>query len=235
MHTHQQIISYLQNLADPVIAKQSQRYFKTGQGEYGQGDSFIGLRVPTLRKAVKLFLVTPLQQIKYLVKSESHEVRLFALLLLVKQFANGSEDEKSAIFNLYISHTQYINNWDLVDSSAHYIVGQWLFDKDRALLYQFAQSDLLWRRRIAVMATFYFIKKRQFDDTLRLADILLNDREDLIHKAVGWMLREIANRDLEAAENHLKPRYNRMPRTMLRYAIEKFPTPLRLAYLKGQV
>ena len=229
------IIAFLNTLSDPDIAAHSQRYFKTGEGEYGYGDQFLGIRVPVLRKAVKQFKETPLTEIKKLLKSDYHEVRLFALLLLVHLFSKGDDRQQEKIFNLYLKHTKYINNWDLVDSSAPYIVGAWLWDKDKALLYELVKSRLLWRRRIAIMASLYFIKNNQFKDTLKLAKILLNDPEDLIHKAVGWMLREVGNRNRKVEETFLKSHYQKMPRTMLRYAIEKFSQTQRQAYLKGKI
>jgi 3-methyladenine DNA glycosylase AlkD len=235
MIVYQDIITYLENLADSGIAEHSQRFFKTGTGEYGYGDKFLGIHVPVLRKAVKLFQDTDIVEIAKLLKSEYHEVRLFSLLLLVYQFSRAGEDKAEKIYNLYLKHTKYINNWDLVDSSAHYIVGVWLNDKDRSVLYALAQSKQLWERRIAIMSTFYFIKNGQFNDTLKLSKILIDDREDLVHKAVGWMLREIGNRDIEVEEKYLKQYYKKMPRTMLRYSIEKFSKERRQAYLKGEI
>lgn len=231
----QNIISFLKKLSNTEIAAQSQKYFKTGKGEYGQGDVFLGIRVPVLRKAIKQFQETPLVEIRKLLKSEYHEARLFALLLLVHQFTKADEVKREKIYNLYIKNTKYINNWDLVDSSAPYIIGIWLFNKDRAVLYELAHSSLLWERRIAIMSTAYFIKNDQFNDTLKLSDILLHDSEDLIHKAVGWMLREVGKRDFDAEEKYLKKRYKKMPRTMLRYATEKFNKKRRQAYLNGEI
>ncbi len=225
----------MENLADMKIAEHSQRFFKTGEGEYGYGDKFLGIRVPVIRNAVKQFRNTSVADIKKLIKSDYHEVRLFSLLLLVDRFSGSNEDTRKRIYKLYLQHTKYINNWDLVDSSAHYIIGAWLLDKDRSVLYELVQSKQLWERRIAIMATYYFIKNNQFNDTLKLSKILINDPEDLIHKAVGWMLREIGNRDLQVEEKYLKQHYKRMPRTMLRYSIEKFSEKRRQAYLKGKV
>ena len=193
----QDIIAHLQKLGDPEIAAHSLRYFKTGLGEYGYGDIFLGIRVPVLRKNVKLFQNTSLTHIKKILKSEFHEVRLFALLLLVHQFSIADNEKKEKIYQLYLKHTKYINNWDLVDSSASYIVGSFLFNKNRSILYELVQSKLIWERRIAIISTAYFIKNNQFKDTLKLAKILINDPEDLIHKAVGWMLREVGKRDKE--------------------------------------
>jgi 3-methyladenine DNA glycosylase AlkD len=233
--THQQIIKYLHNLADPQTAAHSQRFFKTGVGEYGHGDKFLGIRVPVLRKAVKLFQKTSLTQIKTLLKSEYHEIRLFALLLLVHQFACSDEIKREKIYNLYLNNTKYINNWDLVDSSAPNILGTYLIDKDRSVLYTLVRSKRLWDRRIAIMSSFYFIKNEQYTDALKLSKILLNDKEDLIHKASGWMLREIGNRDNDVEELFLRLYYKQMPRTMLRYSIEKFSKERRQMYLKGVI
>ncbi len=233
--THQNITSYLKNLSDSETAEHSLKYFKTGEGEYGFGDKFLGIRVPVLRKTVKLFQEENLSEIRKLLKSEYHEIRLFALLLMVHQFAKGDTDKREKIYNLYLKQTKYINNWDLVDSSASYIVGVWLFDKDRAILYELAESPQLWKRRIAIISTAYFINNNQFRDTLKLSKILLNDPEDLIHKAVGWMLREVGKRDPGIEEKFLKQHYKKMPRTMLRYSIEKFSDRRRQAYLKNKI
>jgi 3-methyladenine DNA glycosylase AlkD len=229
------IISYLKTLSDSDIASHSQKYFKTGEGEYGHGDKFLGIRVPILRNTVKLFQKVSITNIRKLLKSEYHEIRLFALLLMVHQFSKGDIKTRNTIFSLYLQQTKYINNWDLVDSSAPYIVGAWLFDKDRSVLYKLAQSEQLWDRRIAIMSTAYFIKQNQFTDTLKLSEILLNDSEDLIQKAVGWMLREVGNRNPKMEEQFLKKHYKKMPRTMLRYSIEKFSKERRQLYLKGVV
>lgn len=233
--SHQKIISYLKNMSDKEIAGHAQKYFKTAEGEYGHGDKFLGIRVPMLRSAVKLFRETPLSEIEKLLKSEYHEVRLFSLLLLVHQFSKGDDEKKQRIYHLYLKHTRFINNWDLVDSSATGIIGNWLLDKDRSVLYQLSESTQLWERRIAIIATASFIRIGQFNDTLKLSKHLINDPEDLIQKAVGWMLREVGNRDFAAEENYLKNNYKKMPRTMLRYSIEKFDPGLRKAYLKGEI
>ncbi len=232
---NQQVIKHLKNLANPEIAAHSQRFFKTGEGEYGFGDIFLGIRVPVIRKAVRKFKTIPLNTAEELLKSEYHEVRLFALLLLVLRFNKNSDNEQQEIFHIYTRNTAYINNWDLVDSSAHYIVGAYLQDKERSLLYKLTKSDSLWERRIAIMSTFFYIKKNDFNDALNISKFLLNDAEDLIHKAVGWMLREIGNRDKTAEAEFLKNYYRHMPRTMLRYAIEKFNPEERQQYLKGEI
>ena len=204
-----------------------QRFFKTGPGEYGEGDLFRGIRVPALRKLVREHQDASLTTLSTLLKSKYHEDRMLALLILVRQYERGDAALRQHVFSLYLKNTRYINNWDLVDLSASNIVGAHL-DADRSLLPKLARSSSLWERRIAVLASFYFIKKGEFDDTLKLAEMLLEDREDLMHKAVGWMLREIGNRDPAAERAFLAKHYKRMPRTMLRYAIEKFPEPERL-------
>jgi len=230
---YQQIINHLQNLANPKIAEHSQRFFKTGKGEYGEGDLFLGIRVPIIRQAVKKFKIVPLPILKRLLKSEFHEIRLFSLLSLVYQYEKTDQQEK--IYKTYLSNTKYINNWDLVDTSAPNIVGDYLQARGRSVLYKLAESDSLWERRIAILATFKFIRNGEFKDTLLISEILLNDGEDLIHKAVGWMLREVGNRDIETEEQFLNKHYNDMPRTMLRYAIEKFKEEKRQQYLKGEI
>jgi len=212
-----------------------QKYFKTGPGQYGEGDIFRGIRVPALRKLARKHRDIPFDITQRLLQSAYHEDRLLALLILVLKFARAEEAEKTYIYGLYMSNTRFINNWDLVDSSAPYIVGAYLSDRDKEPLYQFARSSMIWERRIAVLATFYFIRQDKFDDALRIAEILLADKEDLIHKAAGWMLREVGKRNLQKEEDYLKIHYTRMPRTMLRYAIERFPEEKRLRYLKGSV
>ena len=232
---YQEINNYLRNLADAEIASHSQRFFKTARGEYGFGDKFLGIRVPVLRKAVKKFKTIPLNTATKLLKSEFHEIRLFALLLLVSRFAKADTNEQEKIYQIYLRNTKYVNNWDLVDSSAHYIIGAYLADKDKSVLYDLLKSNSLWERRIAIMSTFYFIKNNKFDDALHISEKLLYDKEDLIHKAVGWMLREIGNRDLNVETAFLNKHYKTMPRVMLRYAIEKFSKEERQKYLKGKV
>ena len=223
----------LTELADPAIAEHSQRFFKTGKGEYGEGDRFLGVRVPVIRQQVKKYKDVPLQQVKALLKSVYHEERLFALLLLVDKYHRGSVEEKQAIYELYLANTRFINNWDLIDSSAHHIIGAHLSDADRSMLYTLCVSDDLWERRIAIIATFHFIRNGEFDDTMKIAALLLYDKEDLIHKAAGWMLREVGKRDIAIEQSFLEQHYKVMPRTMLRYAIERFPGCLRRAYLRG--
>jgi 3-methyladenine DNA glycosylase AlkD len=221
--------------ADPASVPILQRFFKTGPGEYGERDVFVGVRVPAMRALCRECRGAPLDSIRTLLRSRVHEERSLALMLLVDAFKSADDDGRRAIYDFYLSHTCFINNWDLVDASAAQIVGGWLFGRSRALLRTLAASSSLWERRIAVIATANFIKRGEFDDTFEIADLLLNDPHDLIHKAVGWMLREIGNRDGRAERRFLKDRYQRMPRTMLRYAIEKFPEPERKRYLAGTV
>ena len=225
----------LNALADLGIARHSQRFFKTGPGEYAEGDRFIGVRVPAIRTLCRQYRGLPHEEVVKLLQSAVHEERLLALLVMNAQFSRGATDVRKQIYGAYLAHTDRVNNWDLVDSSAHFIVGAYLADRSRRPLDRLAKSRDLWERRIAIIATYHFIKLGDFGDTLRIADRLLDDDEDLIHKAVGWMLREVGNRDRVVEEGFLKPRYDRMPRTMLRYAIERFPERLRKAYLKGTV
>lgn len=223
------------SLGDQAIALHSQRFFKTGPGEYGEGDRFRGIRVPQIRSVAKEFRHSSVADAVGLLESQYHEDRLCALFLLVHHFKKGDATLQKRVYDLYLKNTDHINNWDLVDSSAEHIVGAYLFEKSRKPLYTLAKSRSLWERRISIMATFHFIRRSDFDDTLRLSDLLLHDKEDLIHKAVGWMLREIGNRNQRVAEEFLQARYARMPRTMLRYAIEKFDEQKRRKYLNGEV
>ncbi len=232
-HSLSEIQTELRKLADKEIAEHSQRFFKTGKGEYGEGDVFLGIRVPVLRQTAKKYIAAPLSVCQGLMKSKYHEERLFALILLVMAYKKADPDGQKRIYHFYLSNTQYINSWDLVDLSAQYIVGDYLRDRDKKMLYQLAVSESLWERRIAIIATLDFIRHNEFSDALAISELLLSDPHDLIHKAVGWMLREIGKRDLAAEEAFLKKHYQKMPRTMLRYAIEKFEEEKRLGYLKG--
>jgi 3-methyladenine DNA glycosylase AlkD len=225
------IVKYLKSISSEDIAKTTKSFFKTNKGEYSYGDIFLGIRVPQIRKAIKKFQNTPLDEIETLLSSKYHEVRHFALLHLVTSFSKASQDKKDNIYKIYLRNTQHINNWDLVDSSAHYIVGTYLEKKDKDTIYKLAHSDSLWERRIAIVSTFYFIKNYQFDDTLKIAKILLNDKEDLIHKAVGWMLREVGKKDASKEIDFLDKHHKTMPRVMLRYAIERFTNDERKHYL----
>lgn len=213
------------------------KFFKTKPGEYGAGDIFIGVTVPNQRKVAKKFYKQlPLDVVEQLLHEPVHECRLTALFILVYKFEKMStSSEKKAVVDIYLSNTAYINNWDLVDSSADKILGAYLLDKDKDILYEFADSKNLWKQRIAIMATFCFIKHNMYDDTLKIAVMLLNHKHDLIHKAVGWMLREIGKREFKVEFDFLKQYYRQMPRTMLRYAIERFDEDLRQQFLKGLV
>ena len=216
-------------------AEASSRFFKTGPGEYGEGDRFLGVNVPDTRRVCRAFRDMPLGEVTKLLSSPWHEERLLALFILVWQFQRAEPKAQRKIYRFYLRHLRFINNWDLVDSSAEHVIGAYLFERDKEQLYRWAKSRDLWKRRIAVMATFHFIKRGNYQPTLALAEILLNDPHDLMHKAVGWMLREIGNRDRTVEEDFLRKHYPQMPRTMLRYAIEKFPEKKRQAYLKGRV
>lgn len=225
----------VRELADPEDAVFLQRYFKTGPGEYGEGDVFAGIRIPALRKLARENADLPLEEVAELLRSPVHEERLLALLILVRAHQRGTAERRREIHDLYLAHARFVNNWDLVDSSAEHLVGAQLWEGDRSLLERLARSDSLWERRIAIIATFHFIRRGDFGDTLRIAEMLLGDRHDLIHKAVGWMLREVGKRDQPTEEAFLRAHHRTMPRTMLRYAIEKFPEPLRQAYLRGEM
>lgn len=179
--------------------------------------------------------ICQLQEIEKLLCSEFHEERLTALFILEYSFSKADVDEKKRIYEFYLSNLGHVNNWDLVDSSAPKIMGAWLIDKPKKILHKLAKSENVWERRIAIISTYHFIQNHRFDDTLQIADILLQDEHDLIHKATGWMLREVGKKDQTLLENFLKDRYTKMPRTMLRYAIEKLPEPLRKSYLEGWV
>jgi 3-methyladenine DNA glycosylase AlkD len=269
----------LKNLADPVRAKHMQRYFKTGKGEYGEGDVFLGLTVPTSRKLAKKYTKLSFKGIGSMLASKFHEERLIALLILVQKFNKGDEKKQKEVYEFYLNNTDGINNWDLVDLSSHEIVGKYLLSSTRSLnnssapsgntnlaydgasnlpavssylrdskrtmknqfreesnpeeiLFRLAKSKNIWERRIACISTFEFIRKNRFEISIKLAEMLINDKHDLMHKAVGWMLREVGKKDLKTEIKFLDKYYKKMPRTMLRYAIEKFPEKQRLAYLK---
>jgi len=223
----------MRGLADREKARVLQRFFKTGPGEYGAGDVFLGIRVPDVRRVAKQHAAIPLGGVARLLESRVHEERLLALLILVRKYATGDDSQRKAIYDFYLSHTPRINNWDLVDLSAEKIVGPFLETRSKRPLHRLARSRNLWERRIAILSTFHYIKQRHFTETLEIAGLLLADSEDLIHKAVGWMLREVGKRDRRAEKAFLKRHCKTMPRTMLRYAIERFPGPLRQRYLKG--
>ncbi len=233
--TAQKIQKRLRQFASKEKAKVLQGFFKTGPGEYGDGDTFLGVVVPDIRRVAKEFHNAPLGEITTLLASTVHEERLLALLMLVSAYTRADDSLKKKIYSLYLKNTKYINNWDLVDLSAPNIVGAYLLGKSRKPLYAFAKSKDLWKRRIAILATFQFIKQNDFDDSLGIAKLLLSDDHDLLHKAVGWMLREVGKRSLPVEEKFLRQHYRKMPRTMLRYAIERFPEGKRQRYLDGKI
>lgn len=221
----------LRALADPARAAQSQGYFRTGPGEYGEGDQFLGIRVPAVRLLVREFRLLPWDEATVLLLSPWHEDRLTALLLWVQAHRRAEPEVQSAIHHAYLENTRWVNNWDLVDSSAEFLVGPHLPRGGGPLLTRLARSESLWERRIAMLATFHGIRRGDYDATLRMARLLRDDPHDLIHKAVGWLLREMGKRDEAVERAYLDEESARMPRTMLRYAVERFPEPLRQHYL----
>lgn len=223
----------IRQLGDPVKAGFLQGFFKTGPGGYAEGDLFIGVKVPEVRGLLKEYRKLTPEQVMPLLVSGIHEERLFALLALVRFFDRGDALIRESVYDLYLANTGSINNWDLVDCSAPAIVGGHLLGRDTEPLYRLARSTSLWERRIAILATFTFIRHNRFDDTLAICRMLLGDCQDLIHKATGWMLREVGKRDQYALEEFLRMHCRVMPRTMLRYAIEKFPADKRRMYLDG--
>ncbi len=225
----------LRRLSNNEIAEHSQRFFKTGKGEYGEGDKFLGIRVPILRKLARKYNRTSIENISKLLKSKFHEERLLSLVMLVGLFKRAKDKDRKSIYSFYLDNTQFINNWDLVDCSAEHIVGAFLYDIGKKPLFTLADSINLWERRISIMSTFHFIKQNEFVDSLKISEVLLHDEEDLIHKAVGWMLREIGKREIKVEEGFLKKHYKSMPRIMLRYAIEKFSEEKRKNYLNGEI
>jgi 3-methyladenine DNA glycosylase AlkD len=222
----------LRRRASPRKAAILQRFFKTGPGEYGEGDRFLGVVVPDIRAVARRFRGMPIPAFAPLLKSPFHEERLLGLLMLVDRYQRGGERDKARAYRCYLAHLSCINNWDLVDLTAPNVVGAHLEHRSQALLFAWARAADLWRRRIAVLATFHYIRQRRFGESLRLARMLLGDPEDLIHKATGWMLREIGKRDVRVLEAFLRRHVRRMPRTMLRYAIERLPERKRRAYMK---
>jgi 3-methyladenine DNA glycosylase AlkD len=225
----------LRERANPEKAAFYPRFFKTGKGEYGHGDRFLGVVVPDCRRIARAARDLKDRELEALLRSPMHEERMVALLILAARFERGDPRERSRIYRLYRRNLARVNNWDLVDGSAPVIAGGYFENRDRGQLYRWARSRKLWERRIAILSTFRYIRKGEFEDALAIAAILRNDEEDLIHKAVGWMLREVGNRDREAEERFLRSHHREMPRTMLRYAIERFPEPLRKAYLNGRL
>ncbi len=214
-------------------AKASAWFFKTGKGQYGYGDIFVGITVPEQRKIAKKFYKTIfLTEVSKLLQSKIHEDRFIALEILVMKFENGNPSEQKQVVDLYLKSTKYVNNWDLVDTSANYILGAYLYERPRKILYKLAKSESLWEKRISIISTSYFIGKNDFKDCLEISKLLLKDDHDLIHKAVGWMLREVGKRDLKTEQKFLDEYATKMSRTTLRYAIERFPEPVRQKYLK---
>lgn len=226
-----QIKSDLAQLSDPERAKNSYWFFKTEEGQYGEGDIFLGITVPEQRKVAKKYVSISLDDLQELLNSKIHEHRFTALVILISKYLKAEESDKEEIFDFYLKNTENINNWDLVDLSAPRIVGDYLLNKERLILYELAKSSSLWERRISILSTFAFIDNNDFEDALNISELLLNDEHDLIHKAVGWALREIGKRDQNVEERFLAKHYSRMPRTMLRYAIEKFDEKKRKKYL----
>ena len=223
----------MQSLANHQQATLLQRFFKTGKGEYGEGDVFLGIKVPVQRSVAKKYKGLPLNDVRELLNSKIHEHRLIALLILIQKYDEADEDVRKEIFDIYLKNTKNINNWDLIDLSAPNIVGNYLLDKDRRVLYKLAKSNSIWEKRISILATFEFIKNKDIKDALAIAELLLQDKHDLIHKAVGWMLRELGKRvSQEEEEKFLRKRYKQMPRTMLRYAIERFDKKKKEFYMK---
>jgi 3-methyladenine DNA glycosylase AlkD len=222
----------LEKYSDPVYAERLQRFFKTGKGGYGEGDLFIGVRVPDQRRVAKKYKELSLHDSSVLLQSEVHEHRLTALFILVEQYIKGDEKTRKKIVKLYLKNVAYVNNWDLVDSSAPKILGEWLIDKSRDLLYEMAESRVLWERRISIISTFAFVARGELEDSLELAKALIDDKHDLIHKASGWVLREVGKKDQNTLEDFLQKNSHRMPRTMLRYAIEKLPPSKKQFYMK---
>jgi len=230
-----QLIKELQSLENPKQKEILQSFFKTGEGEYGEGDIFLGIKVPDQRKIAKKYTGLSLTKIQELLNSKIHEHRLTGLIILTNKYKKSHQENKANLFNFYLKNTKNINNWDLVDLTAPNIVGDFLFDKNKDTLYKLVRSKNLWEKRIAIISTLHFIKKQEFEDTLAISELLLKDNHDLIHKAVGWMLREVGKKDIEVLKKFLKQHYKNMPRTMLRYSIEKFPEEERKKWLKGKI
>ena len=231
--TVREIQDRLRSLGSPEAAAFAARYFKTGPGQYGEGDVFLGLRAAVMHRLAKEYSDLSLDALRLLIQSAIHEDRMLALLIMVRRVRKADEFVRKSVYDLYLDHTRNVNNWDLVDASAREIVGGYLADKDRSPLDRLAISTSLWERRISIVATHFYIRQYDFTDTMRIAERLLADREDLIHKAVGWMLREVGKKHQPTLEGFLRQHGGTMPRTALRYAIERFPAELRRAYLDG--
>jgi len=231
MHKAETIKKELKKIADKDKAKHLAGFFKTGKGQYGEGDIFIGIRVPDQRKTAKLFFDTELHEIEKLLDDPIHECRLTALLILIEKFSKSDDIKKKEIVEFYLSKTSRINNWDLVDLSSHQILGNYYYSRDREILYKLVQSSSLWEQRIAVVSTYYFIKRNDFKEILTFSEMLLDHKHDLIHKATGWMLRETGKMDLKILKKFLDKNHRAMPRTMLRYAIEKLDETEKAVYM----
>ena len=232
--TAKSLIDSLQELADKEKAKFLQKFFKTGKGQYAEGDIFWGIKVPETRQIAKTYRNIPFSEIEKVIANPIHEVRLCALLILVERFKKSNETDRKTIVDFYLSNTQHINNWDLVDLSCYNILGNYLLDKPRDILYRLAKSKNMWEQRIAIVSTWIFIRNREFEDTLAISEMLLDHPHDLIHKAVGWMLRELAKRNEDVMLNFIEIHYNNLSRTTLRYAIERLPEDVRKNILKGK-
>lgn len=227
-----EIITELQSVADSEKANHLQRFFKTKPGQYGEGDLFLGITVPIIRDIAKANKQTPVSELQKLLRNKYHEIRLCALLITVEQYKKAGEEVKKELFDFYLKHTDYINNWDLVDLSCPEIVGGYLLNKERSILYQLAENHHLWEQRIAIVSTQKFIRNNDFGDTFELTKKLINHSHDLIHKAMGWMLREVGKRDRETLTDFLEEYTTQLPRTTLRYAIEHYPESQRQHFLK---
>jgi 3-methyladenine DNA glycosylase AlkD len=231
MSDQEQVKADLEILSDPEHAMKLQGFFKTGKGQYGEGDIFIGVRVPDQRRTAKKFRNIALTDVLELLRSKIHEHRLTALIILTEKFNKGDDETRQQIVDLYLCNTAYVNNWDLVDSSAHKILGVWLVDKPKGVLYDLARSESLWERRISIISTFAFIHRGELGDSIALVGVLVDDDHDLIHKASGWVLREVGKKDQSVLEEFLLEHFETMPRTMLRYAIERLPEERRRFYM----
>lgn len=230
--TANSIKQQLLSLGSPAKAEHSACFFKTGKGQYGEGDKFIGCTVPETRSVAKAGKNTPMKELEKLLNDELHECRLCALVILTEQFKKAGEETRQEIFNFYLTHIHRINNWDLVDLSCPNIVGEWLKDKDRSILYELSDSDLLWKQRVAMVSCITLIRRDDFSDTLNLSEKFLTHKHDLMHKACGWMLREVGKRNEETLTGFLDKHYRKMPRTMLRYAIERLSPAQRAIYMQ---
>ncbi len=234
MLTAKDILAEMNAQANAEKARHLSSFFKTGKGEYGEGDRFMGLTVPQQRKIAKKYTTVSLDVLNELIRSEFHEQRLTALLILIRKYQKTSvREEQETYIRFYLEHTSFINNWDLVDLSCYFLLGHWLSDKDRSLLYRLAHSSNFWEQRIAIVSCMYFVRQKDFKDCLAIADLLLEHPHDLIQKAVGWLLREVGKKDENLLTKFLDDRHTRMPRTMLRYAIERFPEEKRQQYLQS--